>query len=134
MKKFLILLLALTMCIVMLPSCNKNGGEGEPGPEPERTLSIVDGGATQYTIVYAKSGESWEKTVATRLSNLIRKATGVKLEVVADNAVAADQNNKEIVIGTANNNRASTYTHAAGIGKGYAIFVDGERLILDVGS
>ena len=131
MKKFLILLLALTMCIVMLPSCKKNKDPVPPAPQP---LSVVADGASEYTIVYAKSGSSWEKTVASRLSTAIRKATGVKLEVVADTESAADVNKKEIVIGTANNNRSATYTRNTSVNKGYAIFVDGARLIFDVGS
>ena len=131
MKKFLILLLALTMCIVMLPSCKKNKDPEQPAPQP---LSVVADGISEYTIVYAKSGSAWEKTVASRLSTAIRKATGVKLEVVADTASAADVNKKEIVIGTANNNRSATYTRNTSVNKGYAIFVDGARLIFDVGS
>ena len=128
-------LIALLACLCLLASCGGDGGTTETtqnGDWVASNLSILENGKSDYRIVYAATGEKWEKNAANRLKNSIYAATGVSLTVEADTANAADRSAKEIVIGTANSNRASTYTARGAMGLGYQIFVDGNRLIFEV--
>ena len=131
-KKILAMLMVVAMLVTSLASCGE--GEGGGGGTPAADLNIIANGASDFKIVYAKEGETWEQTFAKKISASLNTALGVKLEVVADTDVAGDANSKEIIIATEKNTRSSTYTPTADLGAGYAMRVDGNRLIIEVGS
>ena len=113
-------LVAVLTCLLMVASC---GGDptgttattpttGTTGTETpaQKDLTILSDGATDYKIIYAASGDSWEKGFATRLQNTVFAVTGVKIPVEADNKSAVDAGAKEIILATPKNNRAATYS------------------------
>ena len=133
--KFWILLVCMIACLTLLTACGDGDGEGgDPSAPQQEALTLLENGESAYKIVYAKEGEAWEKAFATRLQNSIFAVTGVKIPVVDDTESTADKNAKEIVIGTSNSNRFSTYASTKEIDYGFRVFPDGGRLIFDVRS
>ena len=141
MTRILMLCLALIMCL--MTACGGDatsttattGTTGNNNTNTKEDLTLVANEKTEYQIVYAAKGESWERSMGVRLQNTILAATGgVKIPLVKDTDVEADANAKEIIIATPKNNRSLTYTAKGGVNYGYNVYVDGNRLILEVGS
>ena len=134
-KNCRILVVLLSLVMLFMAACGDNPTNTTPaGDNAGNALELVVGDQTEYKIVYAAKGESWERTAATRLKNAIKSVTGVNIPVVKDTDGTVDPNAKEIIIATPKNNRASTYTAKGGMNLGYNLYVDGNRLIIEAGS
>ena len=139
-KRIFALALAVLMCLSSFIACNSNdngnngGGNDEPTPTPTSDLAIVEDGKTQYTIIYSSKGANWEGPFARKLATVIQNATGTKITVKKDTEVTLADDAKEIVVGTATNNRSSLYTSDGSYNLGYNSYVKGSRFIIEAGS
>lgn len=135
--------LLLALCLCLLAGCGdssvttgttSDSGTGAPAPTPtpSEPLALIENGETAYKIVYAKEGETWEKSFAYSIQSTVLAATGVRIPIESDDRSAADANAKEILVGTAQSNRSATYTARGGVGLGHHVFVDGNRLVFEV--
>ena len=108
MKKFISVIsivLVLAMLVPCLFSCKKND---EPEEPPIEYTNIVDGGASNYQIVFAESATTAVKTLASKLETEIKNKTGVQLERVSDNTAKYPAKANEILLGVSK--RAETTT------------------------
>ena len=150
MKRFLISVLAFLLCIGMLVSC----GEETPGTsdnntttpttdtsdtssnnntdneDPDRVVTLVTEGESDYKIVVSKNAKSYELDAAYNVRLAIMTVTGAVLSVVEDDTAPQD---KEIVVG-GSTNRKSEYTSPVEFADGYSVFTDGERVVIEAGS
>ncbi len=144
-KRMLIMLLALTLCLGSLYACKSDADGGDDGkttttadpnpePAPTPTISLVEAGQTKYTIIYSSKGENWELAFANKLASMIKDATGAKPAVKKDKDVALTDGAKEIIIGTATNNRSTLYGTDQSYQFGYLTYVKGNSLIIEAGS
>lgn len=148
LKKILIALLAMLLCVSMLTSCDvgRKGGFGafDDGDASEGgsinvggsgALNLLDG----YRIVY-KAGNDIEEEFAKLFQTAIKQITGVTIPVQNDIEWEDDEStwrqDKEILIGETN--RKDEYVipseqelYDKG---GYTMFLSGERLVIMVGS
>lgn len=140
-KRIFVLVLALVMCF--LTACGGNDTTTEPTTDnnannvtPEASpLTLFANDASDYQIVYPAKNNGWERGVSIRLQNTILAVTGgFRIPVVKDTDAPVDANAKEIIIATPDYNRDSAYTAKGGAEKGYNIFVEGNRLIIEAGS
>ncbi len=132
-------ILALAICLLITSSAScmptasvsdqPSGSQTEPPPAVP--LSLVLQEMTDYTVIYAAGGESWEIGFAKKLVKVIQTVTGVRLQIKSDAEVAYAPNTKEIVVGSRGNNRAPCYREAFDYQNGYAVYVSGERLIFE---
>ncbi|MFR1553209.1 MAG: DUF4838 domain-containing protein [Coriobacteriales bacterium] len=115
--KMRIKLVSIAMVVFSLFSvaaCNKPGGASSSGTElppveetetidgidRSRTLGmIVEGGKTEYKIVYAADGGSAQLYAASELANFMAEATGASLPVVADTSVEYGDDGRYISVG-----------------------------------
>ena len=128
-KKLLSALLALLICLLMLPACQSNGGEGEemPPEQPIPMLQIIADDLSIYQIVIASDAADFEEAAAYELRFAIKMLTGVELPVVEDSEAALDT---EIVIG-ADTARKTLYQAPVDCAFGYAVFVADQRIVVE---
>lgn len=107
-KKFLCMLLALSMTLAMLAACNNevpvddvnDGQQTEAnGEEVSDTLTLVSEGSTEYVIVYGENATPTEKASALELQSYLKQISGVEVPVVTDTTAPAT---KEIIVGKTN--------------------------------
>ena len=118
MKKFLIILLCLTMVLPLFAGCEQQVEE-----------VIVGENMTQYTIILAEGAEKDLKQQANVLVTMIEEHTGVKLTIKSDSEVAADANAKEILLGKTNRPESAEVLTNAGT-NGYAVKFTGNKLVI----
>ena len=89
--------------VLELSATDSNGAEIETlsftGSYERATMKIVEGGESNYKIVYPASADVWALNTANYISDRIFKATGVRLGVVSDATAASEY---EILIGNTN--------------------------------
>lgn len=157
MKRILITLLAIILCLGGLVSCNNTPDEpattpvvteppAPPAPPKEQPTSIdvflanEDGTYySDYTIVYSARAADWVKEGAKMLQQALKIITGVELPIMHDSELDEDyniiRNEKEILFGETN--RSDEYTvpeEFAGYQDGFALFVAYERVVILPGS
>ena len=132
MKKFLILMLALLLCLPTAVACQKNDETPTPPPAPapapviDTALTIATQEASEYQIVIAKDAEEYVEDYAYKVRLIIRSFLGVSLPVVYDTEPAQE---KEIVFGKTN--RQDLYTLPLDYKDGYVVCVCDQRLIFE---
>ena len=147
MKRFLAALLAFLMCFGMLVSCGDEpadttdtttttgGDNSTPGNEepedPNRTISLVSGGETEYRIILASNAREYEWDAAYQIRLVILTMTGTAPAIMSDDE--AEPQDKEIIIGS-RTNRKDLYTVPEEYGDGYCVFIDGDRLVFETRS
>lgn len=109
MKKLISVLsivLVLAMLVPCLFSCKKN--DENPAETPIEYTNIVDGGASNYQIVFAENATTAVKTLASKLENEIKNKTGVKLERVSDNTAKYPAKANEILLSVSKRTETTT--------------------------
>ena len=138
MKRILISLLACLLCFSMLVACRDNpaittepsteattGGNNEP---VQKTLLLVENGASPYQIVISEDATDAEIDAAYELRLVIRLLTDVAIEIVEDTAPVSEY---EIIVG-AHTNRDEHYDAPdATYTNGYAIYIRENRIIIE---
>lgn len=66
---------------------------------PEKTITIIENGASPYVIVCGKAAGDPEYTAALKLQHYLKSATGVELPIVSDSAEPSEY---EIIVGKTN--------------------------------
>lgn len=105
------------------------GGTAYVEPVITRTLTLVNGGESDYVIVKGADCSLPEATAANELQNYISQISGVSLEITNDTAGMRDH---EIIVGKTNRENGGSYTidrNALG-DEGFTVLVAGEKLII----
>ncbi len=131
--KYILSVLAALAVGLMLFGCN--GSENPPSNTTDaaagsETLTVVDGGATEYRIIY-RLGSSAGSDSAKELAAAIEGMTGVAVEARSD--AAKKEDHREIILGDADREAALAVTAALRTND-YTIRVAGEDIIIAGGS
>lgn len=158
MKKILIALLAMILCLGMLASCNSTGDDvttpaettvaPEPPKPPKVQVNSIDvitwdeathSYVSDYTIVYGARAEDWVVEGAKNLQKALKIITGVEIPLMKDSELDENynilRNDKEILFG--HTNRDDEYTvpeDMANYKDGFALFIAYERVVILPGS
>ncbi len=121
-------LILLTLALVLpLVSC---GLFGKPEARTETDFAAVSDGAAACRVIYPGGGaeaDSWKK-LANDLTRVIKRATGVVLEITAD---TAEKTGSEILLGTTNRPESETALAALGGSKtAFSFSVSGDSLVI----
>lgn len=110
--------------LLLLPACNKQGGEKEV---PGDFFDVISGTTSSYSIVYPADAPEQVKKDAVSLRAAIFKATGVKLELADD---ASAPSGHEIIVGSTS--RAATAQAMAKFADDYSYCIgrDGENVVI----
>ena len=137
MKRLIATLLTLLFCVNLLVGCNKQDADTESTAEETPKLEIVSGELSNYKLIYstAMNENGPSRFQARKMSELIpstiKAATGVTLEMEEDTAAPTEN---EIVVGRTNRMGSYTAPAADSFGTGFALFVSGQKIVLEGGS
>ena len=125
-KRLTLILLTLVL-VLPLVSC---GLFGKPEARTETDFAAVSDGAAACRVIYPGGGaeaDSWKK-LANDLTRVIKRATGVVLEITAD---TAEKTGSEILLGTTNRPESETALTALGGSKtAFSFSVSGDSLVI----
>ncbi|MBQ9112025.1 MAG: MBL fold metallo-hydrolase [Clostridia bacterium] len=124
MKRFLIVLLCLAMILPCVVSC-KNDGNTDDTDAPE--VQGVD--ISEYTIIIPKTAGGELRQQSQTLVSYIFSHTGVDIKVKTDDAVAAEDASKEILLGETNRPQSADALAAAGE-RGFAVKYSGNKVAI----
>ena len=124
-KRIFALALALIMLISMLASCkNAETGNEDTDSKNDETIAVD---LSEYCIIYSKDTISPAKKQANMLQSQINEALSVELSVKTD--AEASEQEKEILVGITNRQQSSD-TYKKINGRGYAVAVNGYKIII----
>ena len=114
-KRFIGMLLTISMVLVMFAACNKNPVEDVENPDNQQeenqggevsaeTLDLVVEGVSEYVIVYGENASATDKASAIELQNYLKQISGVEIPAVSDSTEAVE---KEIIVGKTNREDAA---------------------------
>lgn len=124
MKKIISFLLSVQMIflLLLLGSCKSNNNE-----DGDNVVKNIKVDLSEYSIVYSEKGSPNDKEQAAALQKKIGDAISVTLFLETDSN--SDAANKEILVGvTAREQSKDVYRKIDG--KGYAVAVDGDKIII----
>ena len=124
MKKISAILTVL-VGLVLIPACEKKGGEAEEVKGD--FFELISGASSSYTVVYPVDASDQVKKDAASLRAAIFKATGVKLGLADDSASASGH---EIVVGTTTRSATATAMAKFPDDYSYAISRVGEDVVI----
>ncbi len=136
MRKFLSMLLALTMILAMLAACNNNVDDPIDDPNQEvqgdevvddGKLTLVSEGETDYVIVRGENCSPSELTASTELQSYLKQISGVEIPIVTDSTKAAK---KEIIVGKTNREAEGQFDREELGNDGFVIKSEGKKLWL----
>jgi len=144
-RKFLAMLLALTMLLPALAACGKNPadetdpgtpdtgiqtpaeGESDAASELSDTVNLVTDGVSEYVIVRGENATDYEIKAASELQSYLKQISGAELAIVTDSAAAVE---KEIIVGKTNREADGAYDRAALEDDGFIIKTEAGKLWL----
>jgi len=144
-RKFLAMLLALTMLLPALAACGKNPadetdpgtpdtgiqtpaeGESDAASELSDTVNLVTDGVSEYVIVRGENATDYEIKAASELQSYLKQISGAELAIVTDSTPAVE---KEIIIGKTNREADGAYDRAALEDDGFIIKTEAGKLWL----
>ena len=142
-KKFLSMLLALSMMLTVLAACNNDAVDPVENPDDQQeelqddgqengetvsdVLNLVVDGVSDYVIVRGENAYVSEVTASTELQSYLKQISGVEIPIVTDAVEAVE---KEIVVGKTNREADGEFDREELGDDGFIIKTVGEKLYL----